>query len=255
MSQKAITSTPVMARATARARGRALSRNDRILAGLTALSALMMLAALWLVFLYAPEERTMGQVQRIFYFHVPSALIGFLAFFVTLVASALYLARRDPRADMLAVSSAEIGLVLLTMNIVSGSIWARPIWNAWWTWDPRLTTATICWLAYVAYFMLRGALDDPERAQRLSAVYGIVAFVTVPITYLSISLLRTIHPNLLGSQASAKGDAPLTAEMRAVFSYCIVAFSVLYVTLLWHRLRLERLRRNVEALKARLLPS
>ena len=139
------------------------------------------------------------------------------------------------------------------MNIVSGAIWARPIWNTWWTWDPRLTTATICWLAYVAYFMLRGALDNPERARRLSAVYGIIAFVTVPMTYFSIHLLRTIHPDLLGSQDGAKGDQTLTPEMTRTIWFCIVTFTVLYWTLLWHRLRLERIGRLLEAARVRLL--
>src|SRR5262245_48415723 len=153
--------------------GQVMSRNDKLLLGLTVLTGLLMLAGLYLALGYAPTEKTMGNVQRIFYWHVPVNWAGFLAFFVTLAASAVYLWKRDERADMVAVASAELGLWLLAMGIITGSIWARPAWNTWWTWDPRLVTATICWLAYVGYFMLRGALDDPERARRLSAVYGI----------------------------------------------------------------------------------
>jgi heme exporter protein C len=138
------------------------------------------------------------------------------------------------------------------MGIITGSIWARPIWNTWWTWDPRLTSATICWLAYVAYFMLRGALDDPERARRLSSVYAIIAFVTVPITFLSISMLRTIHPNLFGGNPDAQGDmGPMTPPMRVAFFFNLFVFTVLYGTLLWHRLRFERTRRLLDAVKAR----
>jgi heme exporter protein C len=228
-----------------------MSRNDKLLLGLTVLTGLLMLTGLYMALGYAPTEVTMGAVQRVFYWHVPANWAGFLAFFVTLAASAVYLWKRDERADMVAMASAELGLWLLSMGIITGSIWARPVWNTWWTWDPRLTTATICWLAYVAYFMLRGALDDPERARRLSAVYGIVAFLTVPMTFLSISMLRTIHPNLFGSSDGAKGTFNMTPKMLQTLLFNIFTFTLLYGVLLWHRLRFERTRRLLDAVKAR----
>jgi heme exporter protein C len=224
-------------------------RNDILLAGLTGISGLLLLAAIWMV-ANTPTEATMGLVQKVFYFHMPSAWAGFLAFGVTFGASVYYLVKRDVRADMVAVASAEVGLVFLTMAIISGSIWARPIWNTWWTWDARLTSTTICWLAYVAYFMLRGALDDPERARRLAAVYGIVAMVTVPITFLSILLLRTIHPTLFGPQEGAEIQMNMAPAMTRTLMFSLFTFTVFYTTLLWHRLRYEGLKRQVEEIRA-----
>jgi heme exporter protein C len=135
---------------------------------------------------YAPVERTMGNVQRIFYFHVGSAWVGSLAFLVALVGGVLFLRRPDKKWDTLALASVEIGLVFISMAIVSGSVWGKPAWNTWWLWSPRLTLVTIMWLAYAAYFMLRGAIDDEERRGRFAAVYVRVSFVTVILTFASI---------------------------------------------------------------------
>ncbi len=135
--------------------------------------------------------------QRIIYFHVPSAWLSMLAFGVTMIASVAYLVTSKRRWDSLAVSSAEIGLVFVVAATASGSVWAKPAWNVWWTWDPRLTTYTILFLLYVAYFMLRSAMEDPARRARFAAVYGIFAFLSVPITFMSIRWWRTIHPVLI----------------------------------------------------------
>jgi len=231
-----------------------MEKSDRNLQILNVFTALLVIAATGMVFLYAPREVSMGEVQRIFYFHVPSAWVAGLAYLVTLVAGIVYLRTHDRKWDTVALASVEIGVVFLLMNIVTGAIWARPIWNTWWTWDPRLTTATITWLTYVAYLMLRAGIEDPDRRARFAAVYGIVGFVSVPITYYSIQLTRSIHPVLFGpANPAAKGDAPLTPAMLQTFLFCLFVFTVLYADLLWHRIRLERLADRVEQLKAKLL--
>ena len=217
-------------------------------------SALLLLVSTALAFGYAPREVTMGEVQRIFYFHVPSAWVGMLAFGVTFAAAIAYLRTGDRRWDRLGLASVEIGLVFTVMAAASGSIWARPAWNTWWTWDPRLVTFTIMALLYVAYLMLRQSLEDPERQMRFAAVYAIVAFVSVPITFLSIRWWRTIHPVVIGSNSpTAEGGFDMTAPMRLTFFFSLFTFTVFYATLLWNRIRLARLAERVEALKVRLL--
>jgi len=227
------------------------SRNLQIL---NVLTIVLLVIATALVFFYAPRERVMGDVQRIFYFHVPSAWVGFLAFLVTLVAGIAYLRTGSRGWDRVGYASVEIGLVFTVMTIVSGSIWARPAWNTWWTWDPRLTTYTILALIYVAYMMLRQGVEDPDRRARFAAVYGIVGFISVPITFFSIRWWRTIHPVVIGSSSpTAEGGFDMTSPMRLVFFFSLFTFTVLYFCFLANRLRLERLAERVEQLKARWL--
>jgi heme exporter protein C len=217
-------------------------------------TAALLLVALYLVFGYAPREAVMGDVQRVFYFHVAAGWVGGLAFLLTAVAGAIYLARRQRRWDLLAVASVEIGIVFTFINIASGSIWARPVWNTWWTWDPRLVTATIMELLYVAYLMLRQGIDDPDRRARFGSVYGIAAFVSVPITFLSIRFFRTIHPVVIGSNdPSAQGAFDMTSRMLQAFMFSLLTFTFIYVTLLWHRVRLGRLAEQVEQRKMEML--
>jgi heme exporter protein C len=231
-----------------------MSKSDRNLQILNAVTAGLVIIATGLVFLYAPREVTMGDAQRIFYFHVPSGWVAGLAFLVTLVAGIAYLRTRDRQWDMVGAASVEIGIVFALMNAITGAIWARPIWNAWWTWDPRLTTVTITLLIYVAYLMLRAGIEDPDRRGRFAAVYGIVGFVSVPITYFSIQLARSIHPVLFGANnPNAQGGAPLTPAMLQTFLFCLFAFTVVYFCFLFNRLRLQRLTDRVEQLKAKLL--
>ena len=232
-----------------------MPKSPRWLQILNIVTAILMLIALGLIFLYAPLERTMGQIQRIFYFHVPSAWLSFAAFGVTAVAGGLYLGTKKHFWDQVASSSVEVGLVLTVMTIASGSIWARPAWNTWWTWDPRLTTYTIMALIYVAYLMLRQGIEDPERRARFSAVYGIIGVLSVPLTFFSIRWWRTIHPVVIagaGSEAS-KGTFDMTDRMLVVFLYCNLAFTFFYAALLANRVRLTQLGERVEQLKARLL--
>ncbi len=231
---------------------------DRVGIVLAVASAILVVAALALVFMWALPEVTMKEVQRIFYFHVAVDWVGFLAFFVTLVASVAYLRTHDRRWDILAASSVEIGALFLTMGAVTGSLWARPVWNTWWTWDARLTTVAITWLIYLAYLMLRGAIDDPQRRARFSAVYGIVSFVTVPLTFASIFFMRTIHPALLTASAEAQGKMQFetglaSARMGMTLTFCVVAFTVIYITLLRMRIKLERTADRVAKLQQELV--
>ncbi|MFN3928951.1 MAG: cytochrome c biogenesis protein [Thermoflexus sp.] len=222
---------------------------ERIWIGATI--ALMVLASL-AVFVYAPREAKMGDVQRIFYFHVGTAWSGFLAFAVALIGSIAYLRTRALRWDQISHAAVEVGLVLLTMAIITGSLWARPVWNTWWTWDPRLTTTTITWVVYLAYLLLRNAVENPETRARFAAVYAIVAFVTVPITYLSARLLRTIHPIVLGPSLSseAQGQFGLTPRMVHTMVLSVVAWTLLFTVLLWLRYRVQRVQETLEEMEA-----
>jgi heme exporter protein C len=199
-------------------------------------SAVAVLVALGMVFLYAPREVTMGEVQRIFYFHVASAWVGFFGFFVTFLAGIAYLASGERRWDILGLSSVEVGLTFITMTVTTGSLWARPVWGTFWTWEPRLTISAVQLLIYVAYGMLRASIESPEQKARFAAVYGIVAFVTVPLSWFAIRWWRTIHPNILG----AGGGMATTPRMTQTLMVSLAAFTLLYATLLRLRVRLER---------------
>jgi heme exporter protein C len=199
-----------------------------------AITAGAMALALFMVFIVAPSEATMGDLQRIFYFHVSSSWVGYLALLVTLATSLLYLRRNERHWDMVAASSTEIGLLFITQGIVSGSIWARSAWGTWWTWDPRLTTSAILWLMYAAYLLLRHAVEEESRRARLSAVYGIVAFVAVPLNFMAVRWWRAMHPVVIGRESG------LTSTMLITLFICIFAFTLLYIVLLSQRVRLER---------------
>ncbi len=216
---------------------------------LNAITALAVLVALYLALIRAPapanvDTETQRYAQRIIYFHIPHAWVGFLAFLVTLVSSVLYLWRGERRWDILASSSVEVGVAFMTAVIITGSIWAKPAWNTWWTWDPRLTTSTITWLIYLSYLMLRSALDDPARRARFAAVYGVVGFISVPITFFAIRWWRTIHPVLF--DASNMGLSP---NMRFPFFFSLATFTLLYLVILIQRVRVELLSDEVARLK------
>ncbi len=204
----------------------------------------MMWAALYAIFFYAPVEKTMGIVQKIFYFHVPSAFLAFFAFFITFISSIFYLIRRDEGWDIAASCSAEIGVVFCTIVLITGPLWAKPIWNVWWTWDPRLTTTLILWFIYAAYLMLRGIIGDDRRSV-FSAVFGIIGFVNVPITFLAIRLWRTIHPVILTKQG-----LNISPPMKNTLVLTSIAFLLLFLTLLLNRIRFEKTRIHTEKIKA-----
>lgn len=213
-------------------------------------SLILLLVGSYLVFFYAPMELVMGNVQRVFYFHVAAGWVGFLSFFVATVAGVAFLRTRDLKWDGVGVAAVELGLVFSFINIVTGSIWARPIWNTWWTWDPRLVTATIMELIYAAYLMLRQGLENPVRRARFGAVYAILGFVSVPISYFSIRVWRTIHPVVIGSgDPDAVGTFNMTPPMRLTFFFGLFVFTVIFIDLFWHRIRLGRLGEKIEQLK------
>jgi heme exporter protein C len=230
-----------------------MQTTPRFLKVLDVLSIILFVVAVFLVFFYAELEAVMGQVQRVFYFHVATAWVGMLGFLVAAIAGVVYLLRHERKWDVAGFAAIEISLVFFFIAIVSGSIWARPAWGTWWTWDPRLTTATIVELVYAAYLLLRQGIEDPDRRARFGAVYAILGFISVPLTFLSIRIYRTIHPVVIGSgDAGGEGDFEMTARMFQTFMFSLFTFSVLFVTLLWHRIRLGALGEKVESLRLKL---
>jgi heme exporter protein C len=203
----------------------------------------------------------MGNVQRLFYFHVGTAWVGATAFFVALVAGALYLWKPHRKWDTISLSSVEVGLIFLTTATAAGSVWGRPAWNTWWEWSPRLTLITIAWLTYAAYFMLRGAIEDEEKRGRFAAVYVIVSFVTIILAYLSIRIWRDIHPVVFGgtlesAQGASEGlqdIAPGLASMKMgiTLTVNVLSFTLIYLAWLVNRIRLQYLKDEVAALKMR----
>src|SRR6266571_4500923 len=194
----------------------------------------------------APTEQTMGNVQRIFYYHVPSAWTAFLLFLINFVASVTYLIRRNAKADILALTAAEVGVVFNTVVLVTGPIWARPVWGIWWTWDARLTSTFVLWLLYISFLLLRTLIGEADRRAVASAVFGIFAFLDVPLVYMSIRWWRTQHPQpvLFGGPGSG-----LDPQMRVVFYTCWVALAALMALVMRQRFRVESLRHEVEELR------
>jgi heme exporter protein C len=189
---------------------------------------LSLLAALYGVFLYAPTEKEMGEVQRIFYFHVGAAFNAFAAFFVVFVAGILYLSTRREKWDRLAVSSVEAGVLFTTIVLTTGPIWAKPVWNTWFPWgDPRVMTTLVLWLIYLSYLILRSSLPEGDRKYRFCAVFGIIGFIDVPIVWMSIRWWRTMHPVVITSQG-----ANLETEMLHVLLVAIAACFLLLAVLI-----------------------
>lgn len=207
-------------------------------------SAAAVVIALALVFLWVPPEQVMGDVQRIFYFHVASAWNAFLAFAVVFVASIAFLRTGSRRWDNIAYCSAEIGVVFTTITLITGPIWARPIWNTWWSWDPRLTTTLILWFIYVAYMVIRSSAESSQQQARLAAVFGIIGFVDVPIVFMSTRWWRSIHPTLIQADKMNMDSSMVLTMVTAV-----VAFTILYAFLLNYRLRLEAIGQRLAVLK------
>jgi heme exporter protein C len=225
----------------------------RLLTILDWITLVLFLVATGMVFFYAPMVAVMGNVQRVFYFHVAAGWVGMLGFLVAAIAGIAFLVTGHRKWDIVGLSAVEIGMVFAFINVVTGSIWARPIWNTWWTWDPRLTTATIMLLIYAAYLLLRQGIDDPDRRGRFGAVYTIIGFLSVPLTFFSARLFRTIHPVVIGSNdPGAQGSFDMTTAMLQTFIFSLVVFSVLFVDLIWHRVRLGFLADKVETLKLKI---
>ncbi len=195
----------------------------------------LMVVALYGAFLYAPTEREMGEVQRIFYFHVGAAWNCFLAFFGVFLGGVAYLITRKQSWDHLAAACVEVGVVFTTIVLTTGPIWARPIWNTWWPWgDPRVMTTAVLWLIYVAYLMLRSSLPEGETKYKYCAVFGIIGFLDVPIVWFSIRWWRTIHPVVITSSG-----AELEPEMIHALIVSVIAMTVLLVTLVMLRMAMS----------------
>jgi heme exporter protein C len=213
-------------------------------------SIILLAIAAYLALFFAPTEAVMGQVQRVFYFHIGTAWVGLLGFVIAAVAGVTYLITKNVRWDRFEVAAVEVSTVFFFITIVLGSIWARPAWNTWWTWDPRLTTAAVTELIYVAYFMLRQGIEDPEKRARFGAVYTLLGGISAPITFMVIRLFRTIHPVVIGSQsAAAQGGFSMTSDMKVAFFFGLFAFTVIFIDMMWHRVRLGSLEEKVEQLK------
>jgi heme exporter protein C len=212
-------------------------------AALGVILILGMTLALYMAFIGAPREATMGDLQRIFYFHVPAAITGLTAFAINFIASLMYIVRKNRWWDNLAISAAEIGVMFLAMVLVTGPIWAKPVWFIWWTWSPRLTSSLILCLLYIAYLLIRNYIEDPDRKATIAAVFGIVAFLDAPLVWFSIRWWRDIHPSPMLETGG------LSSSMRPSFLICWAAFQVLLIYLLRRRFFLQSLQDELEWLE------
>ncbi len=199
---------------------------------------------LYLVFMIVPMEEKMGVVQRIFYFHVPAAFSAFLGFAVCALFSVLYLWKRDRRHDLIAHAGAELGVMFCTIVLVTGPIWARPIWGVWWTGEVRLTSTLVLWLIYVGYLVLRQNAENREQTARWAAVVAIVGALDMPIIYKSVEWWRGLHPKVL----KISGGGGLDPVMERALLLCTITFFLLFFYLLIQRVRAGRLQDEIEVL-------
>lgn len=208
------------------------------------LTLVVMSIGLYMAFLYAPREKTMGDIQRIFYVHVPIAISSFVAYTVVFIASVTYLVKKSRKWDIVAHASAEVGTLFCTLMLITGAIWAKYAWGHWWVWSPRLTLSLVLWLIFVAYLMLRYYVEGENKRANLSAVVGIIGFVNVPFVYMSIRWWRDQHPE----PVLEGGDSTLDPAMRLTLYVCVSAFLLLYFYILSKRIKIDRCRESVEDL-------
>lgn len=217
---------------------------------LDVLSVIGIGVATYFALVFAPTEAVMGNVQRVFYFHVGTAWVGLIGFVVAAVTGIIYLVTKNMKWDRVEVAAVEVSTMFFFITIVLGSIWARPAWNTWWTWDPRLTTAAVTELIYIAYFMLRAGMEDPEKRARFGAVYALLGGLSAPITFMVIRLFRTIHPVVVGNQsAAAQGGFDMSGNMLTAMFVALGVFTIIFIDLMWHRIRMGNLEEQVEQLK------
>ncbi len=202
-----------------------------------------MVLNMYLIFMWVPTEKNLGIIQRIFYLHVPTAWVAFIAFFLVLIGSTGYLIKKSKLWDRLALASAEVGVLFTTVLIVTGVMWAKPVWGVWWNWDPRLTTSLILWLIYLAYLMLRSYAPSPEQGAKYAAILGIVGFLDVPIVYFSIKWWRTLHPQAVIGPGST---GELDSSMRLLLLISTAIFTILFVHLLTTRMSLRKMEERLE---------
>jgi|ERR1700758_5017544 heme exporter protein C len=217
---------------------------SRIFPILGVLTAGLLTYALYQALVVAPTEQTMGDVQRIFYYHVPSAWTAFLLFSINFVASVWYLIRRNQTADIVALVTAEVGVVFCTVVLVTGPLWARPVWGIWWTWDIRLTSTLVLWLIYVSYLVLR-RFSTSGQTPTLAAALAVFGALDVPLVYFSIWFFRTQHP-----QPVIGGGGSIDARMLHVLLINWLAFLCFAFLMCWSRYRLEKLQREVEEVQS-----
>lgn len=212
------------------------------------LTGIVFLVAMSAIFLYAPTEQTEGPVQRIMYIHIPSAWLSFFAFFIVFICSILFLWKKEREWDIYAHASAEIGVIFCSLVLITGPIWAKPIWGTWWVWDARLTSTLILWLIYVAYLMLRAQTDAGSMRARYAAVLGIVGFLNIPFIHFSVLWWRTFHPQpkVISSEGFGKG---METSMLITLGISLCAFTLLYFLLMGQRVRQEKLKDEIDSLK------
>ena len=210
-----------------------------------------MIVALYMIFLYAPQELTMGEVQRIFYVHFSLAMTALFAYFFVFIGSIGYLWKRSRAADDFAFSSAEVGFIYCTGVLMTGPLWAKPVWGIWWTWDARLTSTFILWLLYIAYLMLRSYVSSPGRVESLAAVVGALGFITSIVDYMAIRWWRTQHPQPVIGGGEGSGLDP---KMWLTVFVTWGAFLCLFLYLVRVRMAIARMRREITRLRQELAP-
>ena len=218
------------------------------------LTGIVFFTAIAAIFIFVPTEKTEGPIQRIMYLHIPSAWLAFFAFFIVFISSILFLWKKEREWDIYAHASAEIGVVFCSLVLITGPIWAKPIWGTWWVWDARLTSTLILWLIYVAYLMLRSQTEAGFMRARYAAVLGIVGFLNIPFIHFSVLWWRTFHPQpkVISAEGFGKG---MDTSMLATLGISLCSFTLLYFLLMGQRIRLERLKDEVDRLKRQKLYS
>jgi len=213
---------------------------------LAVLTFILMAASLYAAFVYAPTEPKMGHIQRIFYIHMGTVWVATVAFMLVFAASVMYLWKGTRKWDILAYCSAEIGVIFLTITILTGSIWAKPVWGTWWTWEPQLTTTFILWILYIVYLVLRSSAGSDTKKAKFAAVFGIIAFIDLPLVYASVRVMRGISPVVFGP-----GGGGIAPQMMHALLINLAACSLLFVLLLLERIDLERMSDELAVLKTR----
>lgn len=204
-------------------------------------------AAIFLALIFAPEEASMKEAQRIFYFHVASAWNAYLGFLVVFIASIMFLRTGERRWDNLALSSAELGVFFTSITLLSGSVWGRSVWGVWWEWEPRLTSAFVLWLIYIGYLFVRLTAEGDEKKARLAAGLGIIGFFDIPIIHMSVRWWRSLHPEVV-----RPGKMEMDPLMGVALLGAVLTFTLLYVYILRWRLRVEDMRERVFDLHERI---
>ncbi len=217
-----------------------LQRTGIALAALGTLGAVLLL---WMVFFWVPTERTLGIAQRIFYVHVPSAWIAFFAFGIVALCSGVYLWLRDERLDMAALAAAEGGMVFCTIMLLTGPLWARVSWGTWWTWEPRLVLTLLLWFVYFSYFLVRNATENPEQGKRFAAVVGIVGVLDIPLIHVSVTWMRSLHPQPVVLRPDGLSLDP---DMFITLMVGLATATMLFLGLFLMRYTVECLKREVD---------